>query len=25
MAWLAHGAFEILGKLLIPAGLQVRT
>src|ERR1700737_2169384 len=25
MAWLAHGAFEVLGKLLIPAGLQVRT
>ena len=24
MAWLAHGAFEILGKVLIPAGLQVR-
>jgi osmoprotectant transport system permease protein len=24
MAWLAHGAFEVLGKLLIPAGLQVR-
>lgn len=25
MAWLAHGAFEVLGKVLIPAGLQVRT
>jgi len=24
MAWLAHAAFEILGKVLIPAGLQVR-
>ena len=24
MAWLAHGAFEILGRVLIPAGLQVR-
>lgn len=24
MAWFAHGAFEILGKFLIPAGLQVR-
>jgi osmoprotectant transport system permease protein len=24
MAWLAHGVFEVLGKLLIPAGLQVR-
>jgi osmoprotectant transport system permease protein len=24
MAWFAHGAFEILGKVLIPAGLQVR-
>jgi len=24
MAWLAHGAFEVLGKFLIPAGLQVR-
>ena len=24
MAWLAHGLFEILGRLLIPAGLQVR-
>ncbi len=24
MAWLAHGAFEVLGRLLIPAGLQVR-
>jgi osmoprotectant transport system permease protein len=25
MAWLAHGVFEVLGKVLIPAGLQVRT
>jgi osmoprotectant transport system permease protein len=25
MAWLAHGAFEVLGKVLIPAGLQVRS
>jgi osmoprotectant transport system permease protein len=25
MAWLAHGAFEVLGKFLIPGGLQVRT
>ena len=25
MAWLAHGAFEVLGKILIPAGLQVRS
>ena len=25
MAWIAHGAFEVLGKVLIPAGLQVRT
>jgi hypothetical protein len=25
MAWFAHGAFEVLGKFLIPAGLQVRT
>jgi osmoprotectant transport system permease protein len=25
MAWLAHAAFEVLGKVLIPAGLQVRT
>jgi osmoprotectant transport system permease protein len=24
MAWLAHGAFEVLGKFLIPAGLQAR-
>jgi osmoprotectant transport system permease protein len=24
MAWLAHGLFDILGKFLIPAGLQVR-
>ncbi len=24
MAWFAHGAFEILGRVLIPAGLQVR-
>lgn len=24
MAWLAHGAFELLGRFLIPAGLQVR-
>jgi osmoprotectant transport system permease protein len=24
MAWLAHGAFDVLGKVLIPAGLQVR-
>jgi osmoprotectant transport system permease protein len=24
MAWLAHGVFEVLGKFLIPAGLQVR-
>jgi osmoprotectant transport system permease protein len=24
MAWLAHGFFELLGKLLIPAGLQAR-
>lgn len=24
MAWLAHGLFDILGKLLIPAGLQVQ-
>jgi len=24
MAWLAHGFFEVLGKFLIPAGLQVR-
>jgi osmoprotectant transport system permease protein len=23
MAWLAHGLFEVLGKVLIPAGLQV--
>lgn len=25
MAWLAHGVFEVLGKVLIPAGLQVRS
>jgi osmoprotectant transport system permease protein len=25
MAWLAHAVFEVLGKFLIPAGLQVRT
>jgi len=25
MAWLAHGLFEVLGKILIPAGLRVRT
>jgi osmoprotectant transport system permease protein len=25
MAWLAHGLFEVLGKFLIPAGLQVRS
>jgi osmoprotectant transport system permease protein len=25
MAWFAHGAFEVLGKVLIPAGLRVRT
>jgi osmoprotectant transport system permease protein len=25
MAWLAHGLFEVLGKFLIPAGLQSRT
>jgi osmoprotectant transport system permease protein len=24
MAWFAHGAFEVLGKLLIPAGLRAR-
>jgi ABC-type proline/glycine betaine transport system permease subunit len=24
MAWLAHGLFEVLGKILIPAGLRVR-
>jgi osmoprotectant transport system permease protein len=24
MAWLAHGVFEVLGRVLIPAGLQVR-
>ena len=24
MAWLAHGLFEVLGKFLIPAGLQAR-
>jgi len=24
MAWLAHGLFEVLGKVLIPAGLRVR-
>jgi osmoprotectant transport system permease protein len=24
MAWLAHGVFEVLGKVLIPAGLQAR-
>jgi osmoprotectant transport system permease protein len=24
MAWLAHGFFELLGKILIPAGLQTR-
>jgi osmoprotectant transport system permease protein len=24
MAWFAHGAFELLGKVLIPAGLQAR-
>jgi osmoprotectant transport system permease protein len=24
MAWLAHGAFDVLGKILIPAGLQPR-
>jgi osmoprotectant transport system permease protein len=24
MAWFAHGAFEVLGRVLIPAGLQVR-
>jgi osmoprotectant transport system permease protein len=25
MAWLAHGLFEVLGKFLIPGGLQPRT
>ena len=25
MAWLAHGLFEVLGKIFIPAGLRVRT
>jgi len=24
MAWLAHLLFEVLGKVLIPAGLQTR-
>jgi len=24
MAWLAHGLFEILGKILIPEGLRAR-
>jgi ABC-type proline/glycine betaine transport system permease subunit len=24
MAWFAHGFFELLGKVLIPQGLQAR-